>query len=183
MFKYTITQSFLLLCSLIDRRGFLPLDEPIPAPSASEMELPPFVAKNDAHMVGWTSLWSLPGPDCPIVPVMLLGRPPPPHVCLLHSVCSPLHPPDFQLQSLKQSCEHAAFWIGVQCYEAAHFPLITITQEGNEEWLIRELNWHTMLSQMSIEEIINWHSAETSTEEVVDHCAARWNDTAVSFVL
>ncbi|XP_036931368.1 palmitoyltransferase ZDHHC18a isoform X2 [Acanthopagrus latus] len=36
--------------SLIDRRGLLPLDEPIPAPSASEMELPPFVAKNDAHM-------------------------------------------------------------------------------------------------------------------------------------
>lgn len=52
MFKYIVTQSCLLLHSLIDRRGFLPLDEPIPAPSASEMELPPFVAKNDAHMVG-----------------------------------------------------------------------------------------------------------------------------------
>ncbi|XP_078109443.1 palmitoyltransferase ZDHHC18a isoform X2 [Sander vitreus] len=34
--------------SLIDRRGFLPFDEAIPA--ASEMELPRFAAKNDAHM-------------------------------------------------------------------------------------------------------------------------------------
>uniref|UniRef100_A0A3Q1KFL7 Palmitoyltransferase n=1 Tax=Anabas testudineus TaxID=64144 RepID=A0A3Q1KFL7_ANATE len=36
--------------SLIDRRGFLPPDETIPAASASEIELPPFAAKNDAHM-------------------------------------------------------------------------------------------------------------------------------------
>ncbi|CAJ1061559.1 palmitoyltransferase ZDHHC18a isoform X2 [Xyrichtys novacula] len=36
--------------SLIDRRGFLPHDEAIPAVSASEIELPPFTAKNDAHM-------------------------------------------------------------------------------------------------------------------------------------
>uniref|UniRef100_UPI0037E956C0 palmitoyltransferase ZDHHC18a isoform X1 n=1 Tax=Semicossyphus pulcher TaxID=241346 RepID=UPI0037E956C0 len=36
--------------SLIDRRGFLPPDEAIPAVSASEIELPPFTAKNDAHM-------------------------------------------------------------------------------------------------------------------------------------
>ncbi|XP_032374884.1 palmitoyltransferase ZDHHC18a isoform X1 [Etheostoma spectabile] len=36
--------------SLIDRRGFLPFDEAIPAASASEMELPRFAAKNDAHM-------------------------------------------------------------------------------------------------------------------------------------
>ncbi|XP_028983893.1 palmitoyltransferase ZDHHC18a isoform X2 [Betta splendens] len=34
--------------SLIDRRGFLPSDQAIP--SASEIELPPFVAKNDTHM-------------------------------------------------------------------------------------------------------------------------------------
>ncbi|KAM3614304.1 uncharacterized protein V6R79_012472 [Siganus canaliculatus] len=36
--------------SLIDRRGFLPADEPLPAASVSEIELPPFTAKNDAHM-------------------------------------------------------------------------------------------------------------------------------------
>ncbi|XP_074540268.1 palmitoyltransferase ZDHHC18a isoform X2 [Halichoeres trimaculatus] len=36
--------------SLIDRRGFLPPDEATPAVSASEIELPPFTAKNDAHM-------------------------------------------------------------------------------------------------------------------------------------
>ncbi|XP_063735838.1 palmitoyltransferase ZDHHC18a isoform X2 [Eleginops maclovinus] len=36
--------------SLIDRRGFLPLDEATPAVSASDIELPPFTAKSDAHM-------------------------------------------------------------------------------------------------------------------------------------
>ncbi|KAG7475041.1 palmitoyltransferase ZDHHC18 isoform X1 [Solea senegalensis] len=36
--------------SLIDRRGFVPPDEAIPAASASEIELPLFTAKNDAHM-------------------------------------------------------------------------------------------------------------------------------------
>ncbi|XP_010792022.1 palmitoyltransferase ZDHHC18a isoform X1 [Notothenia coriiceps] len=36
--------------SLIDRRGFLSLDEAIPAVSASEIELPPFTVKSDAHM-------------------------------------------------------------------------------------------------------------------------------------
>ncbi|XP_056900947.1 palmitoyltransferase ZDHHC18a isoform X1 [Takifugu flavidus] len=36
--------------SLIDRRGWLPLEEMIPTASTSEMELPTFVAKNDAHM-------------------------------------------------------------------------------------------------------------------------------------
>ncbi|KAF3691743.1 Palmitoyltransferase ZDHHC18 [Channa argus] len=36
--------------SLIDRRGFLLPDEAIPAASASEIELPPFAAKNDTHM-------------------------------------------------------------------------------------------------------------------------------------
>ncbi|XP_028281945.1 palmitoyltransferase ZDHHC18a isoform X2 [Parambassis ranga] len=36
--------------SLIDRRGFLPPEEVITAASASEIELPPFVAKNDANM-------------------------------------------------------------------------------------------------------------------------------------
>lgn len=41
-----------LLSSLIDRRGWLPLEEMIPTASTSEMELPTFVAKNDAHMVG-----------------------------------------------------------------------------------------------------------------------------------
>lgn len=37
--------------SLIDRRGFLPPDEAIPAASAAEMELPPFTPKSDANMV------------------------------------------------------------------------------------------------------------------------------------
>nr|XP_057940680.1 palmitoyltransferase ZDHHC18a isoform X1 [Doryrhamphus excisus] len=36
--------------SLIDRRGFLPPEESVPAASASEIELPSFAAKNDAHM-------------------------------------------------------------------------------------------------------------------------------------
>ncbi|KAM6994866.1 palmitoyltransferase ZDHHC18a isoform 1-T1 [Tautogolabrus adspersus] len=36
--------------SLIDRRGFLPPDEAIPVVLTSEIELPPFTAKNDAHM-------------------------------------------------------------------------------------------------------------------------------------
>ncbi|XP_059194373.1 palmitoyltransferase ZDHHC18a [Centropristis striata] len=50
-----ITNCCVTLCgpmppSLIDRRGFLPLDEAIPAASASETDLPPFTAKNDAHM-------------------------------------------------------------------------------------------------------------------------------------
>ncbi|XP_035489328.1 palmitoyltransferase ZDHHC18a isoform X2 [Scophthalmus maximus] len=36
--------------SLIDRRGVLPPDEAISAASASEIELPLFTAKNDAHM-------------------------------------------------------------------------------------------------------------------------------------
>ncbi|XP_008321658.1 palmitoyltransferase ZDHHC18a isoform X2 [Cynoglossus semilaevis] len=35
--------------SLIDRRGFVPPDEAVPAASASEIELPLFTAKNDAH--------------------------------------------------------------------------------------------------------------------------------------
>lgn len=51
-FKCIITQSSVLFSSLIDRRGFLPPDEAIPATSASEMELPPFAAKTDTHMVG-----------------------------------------------------------------------------------------------------------------------------------
>nr|XP_057940681.1 palmitoyltransferase ZDHHC18a isoform X2 [Doryrhamphus excisus] len=37
--------------SLIDRRGFLPPEESVPAASASEIELPSFAAKNDAHMI------------------------------------------------------------------------------------------------------------------------------------
>nr|XP_020464149.1 palmitoyltransferase ZDHHC18-like isoform X2 [Monopterus albus] len=36
--------------SLIDRRGFLPPDEAGPAASTSEIELPPFAAKNGTHM-------------------------------------------------------------------------------------------------------------------------------------
>ncbi|XP_061807744.1 palmitoyltransferase ZDHHC18a isoform X1 [Nerophis lumbriciformis] len=36
--------------SLIDRRGFLSPEESVPAASASEIELPPFAAKNDKHM-------------------------------------------------------------------------------------------------------------------------------------
>ncbi|XP_062278759.1 palmitoyltransferase ZDHHC18a isoform X2 [Scomber scombrus] len=50
-----ITNCCVTLCgpmppSLIDRRGFLPPNEAVPAASVSEIELPPFVAKNDAHM-------------------------------------------------------------------------------------------------------------------------------------
>ncbi|XP_068180434.1 palmitoyltransferase ZDHHC18a isoform X1 [Antennarius striatus] len=50
-----VTNCCVTLCgpmppSLIDRRGFLPNDEAIPAVSASEMPLPPFVAKSDPHM-------------------------------------------------------------------------------------------------------------------------------------
>ena len=109
----------------------------------------------------------------------------PPHPpCAFSTLCA--HPFILQTSSFSPSSRVVNmqfFLICVQCYEAAHLQLITITQEGNEEWLIRELNHHTMLSQMSIEEMINWRSAETSTEEVVYHCAARWNNTAVSFVL
>uniref|UniRef100_A0A3Q1EB49 Palmitoyltransferase n=1 Tax=Acanthochromis polyacanthus TaxID=80966 RepID=A0A3Q1EB49_9TELE len=52
-----ITNCCVTLCgpmppSLIDRRGFVPPDEAIPAASASEIELPPFTTKNDANMVG-----------------------------------------------------------------------------------------------------------------------------------
>ncbi|XP_077383209.1 palmitoyltransferase ZDHHC18a isoform X1 [Festucalex cinctus] len=36
--------------SLIDRRGFLPPEESVPAASTSEIELPSFAAKNDANM-------------------------------------------------------------------------------------------------------------------------------------
>ncbi|XP_032414658.1 palmitoyltransferase ZDHHC18a isoform X1 [Xiphophorus hellerii] len=50
-----ITNCCVTLCgpmppSLIDRRGFLPPDEAIPAAAASEMELPPFTPKSDANM-------------------------------------------------------------------------------------------------------------------------------------
>ncbi|KAM9310199.1 palmitoyltransferase ZDHHC18a isoform 1-T1 [Pholidichthys leucotaenia] len=50
-----ITNCCVTLCgpmppSLIDRRGFIPPDEVIPATSASEIELPPFAAKNDTNM-------------------------------------------------------------------------------------------------------------------------------------
>ncbi|XP_016363531.1 palmitoyltransferase ZDHHC18-like isoform X3 [Sinocyclocheilus anshuiensis] len=38
--------------SLIDRRGFLPPDD-APQTVTSDTELPPFMSKNDANMVGW----------------------------------------------------------------------------------------------------------------------------------
>lgn len=41
-----------LFSSLIDRRGWLSLEEMIPAASSLEMELPTFVEKNNADMVG-----------------------------------------------------------------------------------------------------------------------------------
>ncbi|KAM4581549.1 palmitoyltransferase ZDHHC18a isoform 2-T2 [Odontesthes bonariensis] len=50
-----ITNCCVTLCgpmppSLIDRRGFLPPNEAVPAASASEVELPSFTAKNDVNM-------------------------------------------------------------------------------------------------------------------------------------
>lgn len=41
-----------LLSSLIDRRGWLSLEETIPAASALEMEVPTFMEKREADMVG-----------------------------------------------------------------------------------------------------------------------------------
>ncbi|XP_061572473.1 palmitoyltransferase ZDHHC18a isoform X1 [Cololabis saira] len=54
-YKSIITNCCATLCgpmppSLIDRRGFLPPDEVIPAASVPEMELPPFTAKSDINM-------------------------------------------------------------------------------------------------------------------------------------
>lgn len=43
---------YALVSSLIDRRGWLSLEETIPAASTLEMELPTFVEKNNADMVG-----------------------------------------------------------------------------------------------------------------------------------
>lgn len=89
LFEPRITVCF--VSSLIDRRGFLPPDEAIPAAAASEMELPPFTPKSDANMVWWKRLRSLPGPECPHVAVWLLAPP---------TLCVPLRqPPDLQLQS------------------------------------------------------------------------------------
>lgn len=96
---------FSAVSSLIDRRGFLPPDEAIHAGSASETELPPFAAKNDAHMVGWTSLWSLPSPDHLITPLLLLTSP----QC---AFCfHPLQPS----ARAPQSCQHAVLWLCGQC--------------------------------------------------------------------
>lgn len=89
--QHLVILSCLLFSSLIDRRGFLPPDEAIPAASVSDIELPPFVAKNDAHMVGWTRVWSHPSvwfsPSCCFVFRILL--------CVFSSLFWPtLHPPD-----------------------------------------------------------------------------------------
>ncbi|XP_071326724.1 palmitoyltransferase ZDHHC18a isoform X2 [Trachinotus anak] len=67
-----ITNCCVTLCgpvapSLIDRRGFLPPDEAIPAASASEIELPLFAAKNDAHMSVSTPSSSRPPDSAPPV--------------------------------------------------------------------------------------------------------------------
>lgn len=72
-------------CSLIDRRGLLPPHHHFPpassSSSSSDAELPSFPAKNDAHMVGWSSRWSSRPPHGPLAP------PPPPPLLLLLCSC------------------------------------------------------------------------------------------------
>lgn len=83
-----LIMNLLVSCSLIDRRGLLPPHHHLPpassSSSSSDAELPSFPAKNDAHMVGWSSRWS----SRPHLPTnCLLAPPPPPPLLLLLCSC------------------------------------------------------------------------------------------------
>lgn len=109
--------------SLIDRRGFVPPDE-LPAAPASETELLPFTAKNDANMVGWTGSWSLSSPDCPIAVVCLFVCFSFPSVLTSSPTCIP-HP-NIQTSTFSpsSSAEPMRSWFCVPTgLDFAHFPV------------------------------------------------------------